>query len=322
MDNLTFPIIYKNERFLVDPILLCNKSQKFQYLMNQNEGKTQNFCLKITYNFFTTRNVSNFLKIIQDQATDVQKSEIKEICLLAKMFQADDIFNKAFNFIKEEIDNNFFIPSDQLKEISQSLVFESESNENSNAFHCDLNELEFDDSCTENDSKNNNKISDDKYNNNHLKNISVCYKIKLENPILKCHRFYFMEDDKVVFTAKQKFDDIVIAEGKNCHFKESEQTTMAKIKRDYKGLNIATVRDQEIKIRYLKDGEKFLVKTEFNHRLGKQTWTPKQIKCDEMFKGQFDHKFIKSNRNIILQNTKKHPTFILRKTAKKIFEVE
>lgn len=317
MIHQTFPIIYQDKRFLVDPDLFSKASQKFQDMISNNKEQMQNSCLKITFNIFEARNISNFLKICQNQETDVQNSELKEICLLAKMFKAEQIFNTAYNFIQKEIDANYFIPSDQLKEISQSqnLIFETETSEEPIFLHCDINDLEFEESCEQTNDKNNN-------NNKSEKKHSVCYQIKIENPILKCHHFYLLKDGKVIFSAKQKYDEIFIGEEENCHIKENLQQNVAKITRDFRGYNIVNTNDQEFKIRYLKKGGKFLVKTSFDHQIGKQFWRPRETNCDNMLKGEYNHKVMQSRKNVVLQNHRNHPAFILRKMSKKIYEIE
>lgn len=319
MVNQTFQVIYQNERFLVDPDLLCSASNKFQNLMNQTEKNGQKYYLKINYSGFTTRNVSNFLKICQNQQTDVQNSELKEICLLAKMFQAEQIFNTALNFIHSEIDSNYFISSNQLIEItrSENLILEPDTKEIVRPFIFDLSDLEFDESLDQIESNipNDNKKKKEKAH-------SVCYQIKIKNPIMKCHRFYLIKNGEVLFMAKQKYDKITIGEGKNCHINENKHINAARITRDTRGYNIVTTNDQQFKIRYQKNGEKFSIKTSFDHKSGKQIWEPMEPKNQNLINGEYDHKAIQSRKNLILQNPRKCPAFIVRQMEKKVFEAE
>ena len=41
MSNQTFPVIYRNERYMVDPSLLYESSKKFQDLVNSNNQEIQ-----------------------------------------------------------------------------------------------------------------------------------------------------------------------------------------------------------------------------------------------------------------------------------------
>lgn len=233
---------------------------------------------------------------------------MKEICFLAKMFEADQIFNTSFNYIQKVIDPNFYIPSDLLKEIDekQNLIFEPD--DNSDVIHCDLNELEFEESS-------------ENHNNEQKRNHSICYQVKIENPFLKCHRFYLINDNKIIYSAKQKYDEIVIGKGQICHLQNSNEN-VAKITRNFKGYNSVETKDQDFKINYLKFGEKFFVKTSFDHSIGKQNWRPIEKDCPNMLRGEYDHNVVHSRKNVVLQNKRNHPTFILRKVSNKIYEFE
>ena len=318
MLNQTFPVIYQNQRFLVDPVLLSNASKKFCDLLNSNQDKIQNPCLRINSDLFTSRIISNFLQICQNQTTDTQNSELKEICLLARMFQAEEIFNTAFNFIKNEIDSDFYISQDQLNEIdnSQNLIIETEALAMQNTYF-DLSDFEFDDSYEQ--AQENDKAAT---NLTKAKKPSVCYQIKVENPLMKCHRFYLLKDDKVIYMAKQRYDEIYIGKENSCHLKKDKHLNDAKIQRDFRGYNIISVPDQEFKVKYLKIGEKFLIKTTFDHKLGKQIWVPKQDDFQKMLKGEYNHAAMKSRKNLVMQNERKHPTFIFRKMKRNVYEAE
>lgn len=321
MVNQTFPIIYQNQRFLVDSALLCNASKRFYELLNNNQdNQIENPCLKINTNIFTVPNVSNFLKICQNQATDIQNSELKDICLIAIMFQAEKIYDTAFNFIKDEIDSEFCISPDQINEIndSQNLILETEASAMQSAFYFDLSDLEFDDDYEQNEPKSKTETITKTSTKNH----SICYQIKAENPIMKCHRFYLLKDDKVIYMAKQKYDEIYIGKENNCHMKTNKHLNDAKIKRDCRGYNVINVPDQEFKVRFEKFGEKFLIKTTFDHKRGKQIWRPKQDNFQKLIKGEYNHEAMKSRRNLVLQNERNNPTFILRKMKRKVYEAE
>ena len=139
-------VIYQNESFLVDPYLLSNSSRKFQELINSSQENIQNIHLKLLNNKFTPRNVDNFLKICQNQQTDVKNSELEEILLLAQIFGADQVFNTGLNFIHQTIDPNYIVPNQTPEDLS-SLILENE-NVQSHFQNVNLNELEFDDSYT------------------------------------------------------------------------------------------------------------------------------------------------------------------------------
>lgn len=338
MSNQTFPVIYDTERFMVDPSCLFNESQKFRELISERGDNINNIHLRIAYDGFSARNVANFLKICEKQQTDVQNTELGEICLIAKMFQAEQIYNTGVSFIQSNIDSNFSISPNEFLEIHghnylliEDDIEEEVSNESSrineypSIFHHDLNELEFDESneklpvesATTEDEKDNNKAEKPK-----TKLHSVYYEIKYDNHVMKCPRYYFVKDGQVIYMAKQKNDEIYIGPGKNFHISENKIENTGKITRNSKDYNIVNTDDQEFKIRFVRYFEKYSMNLTFNHRGTKFSWRPKQPKGLLSFAGEFKHTPIASKKNIILQNARNHPTYILRKMSKKLYECE
>lgn len=95
IQNQDFAVIYKSNTYYVDPIKLSNSSRKFHdliqpYLNQKNE--LRKLTLKIISEQFSDRNVENFLKLCQNIPTDCKDSEIPEICEIAQMFKADQIY--------------------------------------------------------------------------------------------------------------------------------------------------------------------------------------------------------------------------------------
>ena len=212
MTNQSFPILYQNERFLVDPSSLYNSSQKFQELISLYGHEIQSKHLRVTYNNITTRNLCNFLKICQNQQTDVQDAELKEICLIAKLFKAEQIYNTGLNFIKSNIDSNFFVPDNLFDEINGNQYLLLESVEKKPLIHhIDVNDLEFDDDVepiSHDSNKEKNVLNTNNTNNSVQKQPqavhSVCYQIVEDIPLLKRSRFYFTKGNNVLYMAKAK----------------------------------------------------------------------------------------------------------------------
>ncbi|KAK8837768.1 hypothetical protein M9Y10_036306 [Tritrichomonas musculus] len=169
LPNQTFPIIYNHRAFLVDPGSLSNASFKFKELISPflKDNEISDLRLQIIYNQFTFRSIDNFLRLCQNLPTDVQDSEMKEICEIAKMFQANQIYNTGLSFIKSNIDSNFFVPDDKYND-KPYLFIECETNV---IHHEDLNDLDFENS---NDSKElMNKNNNNSNNNNDLSNSAM-----------------------------------------------------------------------------------------------------------------------------------------------------
>ena len=339
MLNQTFPIIYKDSQFLVDPSFLAKSSRRFHELISpylRNGIDINSLHLNIKYDKFTERNVFNFLKLCQNQQTDVVNSEIPEICEIAKIFQADQIFITGVTFIQNNIDKNFSIPYDRSEE--SHLVIESNcpiceeiKTEVTHHHVIDLNELQFTQSSQFNENQHNentkenndNKSIPENHANKKKKISSAWYTIQVEKPLMKCKRYLLLKDGKVILCAKQKDNEIVIAEGNEVHIR-NENKNSARITQNREGVNIVSMKDQEIKIRYVVLGvdKQYSLKLSFFHKGTKLTWNPKQAKYATSFNGEYCHIPVQSKKNIILQNPSKHPTFIVRKMKKMTYEAE
>lgn len=300
--NESFTIIYKEERFNVDPTKLQVTSNKFKELISNKED-IEKYSLRILNNIFSTQSISDFLQLCEDKEVNFEKVDFKEICLIAQMFQANQIFNKMIKHIHKNIDNNYSIPTSQIEELKKNeyLVLELK-----------MTDFEYDEIQTKTDIKDNNK----------KKSRSICYQIKTDSPNMKCQRIYLMKENQIIFMAKQKNNDIFIGEGDEFHLSEQKINKPVKIKRNCKGYNVVNTNDQEFLIKYLKYGEKTKVCLSFHHDGEENHWNPKHSKSKESIKGEYNHKPLKSKKNMVLQNERNHSTFILRKIAKKTYEIE
>ena len=323
MQNQSFYVLYHDVHFIVDPSLLYNSSKKFKELVDKSSN-IQSIHLKINYDEFTIRNVNNFLKICQNQPTDVQDSELPEICLIARMFKADNVYNSGINYIQNKINPNFYIPDNKFDETQGIQYLQLESNDEiSPIHHADLNELEFDESS---ESEKEHPDTQSETSEKSIKNkehITACYQIIEDAQLLKLHRFYLMKDNKIIYMAKIKNNSILIGEGDDFHIRDNKYVNTAKITRYRNGYNIVSTNDQEFKIEYLywSDGS-YSLKVSFNHQVNQLNWRPKKTKKLTRFKGGYNHVPIQSKKNTILQNSSNLSTFIVRRMSKKLFEAE
>ena len=157
IQSQTFPVFYDNVKFMVNPISLCQASRKFQqliqpFLNNNNQQQFSELHLEVLGNDFTTRNMNNFLRLCQNLTTDVQDSEMEEICQIAKLFQADQIYNTGVAFVRRQIDPNFNIPDSKYdgSDGNTYLILDGETNV---IHHADLSDLDFENSYSETNSK-------------------------------------------------------------------------------------------------------------------------------------------------------------------------
>lgn len=320
-----FPIVYKQEHFTVDPSFLYDSSKKFQKLINENVLDRQTIHLRISYDNLSPRNINNFLKICQNQQTDVQNDELKEICLIAKIFQAEQIYDTGLNFIQNNIDSNFFIPDKDFDEMSgNQYLFLEPIEEKPLIHHLDMDELEFEDSteCPTPELSQSNNTNSESQNQNQKQQIhSVCYQITEDIPLLKRTRFYFSKGNHILYMAKPKKNDIYIGEGTNLHISDNKFENSAKISRTNENCVVNTD-DQEFKITFIKSRESYSLATSFVNKGVKHIWKPKDPKSSTEFNGEYNHIPMSSKKNIILQNSNNRPTLIIRKMSNKVIEVE
>lgn len=315
---------------MVDPSYLINCSPKFLEIITPflNHGyDISTLHLRIIYDKFTSKNISNFLKICQDLQTNVQDHEVAEICEIAILFQSKKIYETGINFIHNNINSNFYFSYNKIQELKSDQHLLIESDEATIVHHAgDLNELEFDDTY---DYVQDEEVCLSDTNNNFINRKSTevsssCYQIQIENSLLKCRRYIFIKDKEILFTAKQKDNEIFIGKGNEVHINDSKINKIATITQNNDGYNIVTTEDQEFKIQYIIDNSKksYSMKVKFIHEGLKINWSPKIPMNREKIRGMYNHQPIQSKKNIFLQNQAKHTTYIFRKMNKKTFEAE
>ena len=209
MQNQTILVIYQNESFVVDYSKLHESSQKFREMMNtylDNGVDPQKLQLRILYDRFTPRNVSNFLKMIQNKKNDVHSQEIVEICKLAKLFQVEKLYNKCMTYIHNRIDPNFIV-SAEFNESNGGNYLKLEFTTDLTSPKPNTSDLITpNDAYSSTNETSTTNITNDQNNltptNQELHN--TCYKIQVLNPPMKCLRYFFSKEGRIIFTAKKK----------------------------------------------------------------------------------------------------------------------
>ena len=214
---------------------------------------------------------------------------MEEICEIAKMFRADEIYNTGLKFIQSNIDPNFNVPDNKYEDqpyltigglednipinqemsgalfnnnspaldnyykINDSNNDENTPNEITNSASLPANAdqpspqeqrngINLDDhsalhdpvfgldkasnnptatevnDTTKDEDDNNKELLDENRPPTH----SVVYQVRVENHTFKCPIFKFVSDKHIVYTAKQKFNDVFIGEGDGIHISKKE----------------------------------------------------------------------------------------------------
>ena len=326
MQNQTILVIYQGETFAVDYLKLYESSNKFREMMKtylDSGVDPQMLQLKILYDKFTSRNISNFLKMIQNKKNDVHSQEIVEICKIAKLFQAEKLYDKSLSYVHNRIDPNFTV-SEDFDELNGEKYLELEYVNDSNTQDSYNNEF-----TAQNDTNPSiNETSTINYTNDQEdmtpareKLPNICYRIQIFNPPLKCCRYYFKKEGRIILTGKKKSNEIYIGHGNDIHISSSEKEICGRIMQ-CDGHNIAYVNGQEIRLTYVPYfvRNQFSLTTSFVIGGETVTWSPRTI--DSALSGEFNRPSIQSKRNMILKNQDGEPVFFVRKVENDVFEVE
>lgn len=319
MSYQTFPVIYGSSTFMVDPNKLFNASRKFAQLVQPFGSSALQAQLVILPGPFTPRNVENFLKLCQDLPTDVLDSEMKEICEIAKMFQADKIYTTGINFIQQSIDPTFTVSDWKYENGIDHLRVELPGTQNYIA--------DFDDD----DSKDGQSESDNQEEAHKSKDVpTIIYEIRIDRPKLKLVRYHFMKDGEILFSAKKKGNEIVIGKGADVHMESSTINHCGHITQGSM-TNQINVDGQTMHLKYIRypDSDGISMSIDFVHKGKTLNWYPKEPKRNPVtgayglnLKGYYHHRAVASKRNSVLMNAQRQATFITRKMAENFYEAE
>ena len=154
--------------------------------------------------------------------------------------------------------------------------------------------------------------------------------------MFKLNKFYLLDGDKIIESAKQKDDVVMIARGDKVHisiyFNISKDTNnrIGEIVHNSSTENTIYVSDQKFTLNYtkLEQSHGTAVSLKFLFKGESMTWFPLdeilflKHNVNTKLMGEYDHCPFKSKKNMILQNPEHHLTFILRKMDQFTFEAE
>lgn len=321
MSNQTFPVIYGQAHYLVDPNMLFNSSRKFAELVQPFGNEAPHCQLVILQHGFSERSISNFLKLVQGLPTDVQDNEMKEICEIAKMFKADQIYNTGLSFVQSSIDPSFYVPDTKYESGLTPMMLEHQAKQ---IHHDDLEFVSEDDSYD--------KTSESKQEDKSEKKVeTVIYEIRIDRPALKCHRYHFFKNGEILYSAKKKGNKIVIGKGGDIHLKSSTVNHCVQITQEQM-YNTIHIDGQTIILKYVvfEDSKAISMSITFKHKNDEQIyWFPKQPKLNPRtggyalkLAGSHHHRPMNSCKNSVMKNSAGHTTFITRMMGTDFFEAE
>lgn len=172
----TFPVVYNDATFMVDPIALAKSSEKFKTLVEPFIEENPNLTgmqLDVCGKNFSFRSMNNFLRTCQNLPTDVLNPEMKEMCEIAKMFQAEKIYTIGLEFIQKHLDPDFNVP-DNKYDGSDGVTHMIVECENHVIHHVDLEDLDFEDFADISDAENVNcsqNVKQENTNQNVIQNL-------------------------------------------------------------------------------------------------------------------------------------------------------
>lgn len=338
-------VIYDGTTFFVDIISLSNASSRFRkiiqpYVHDQEQLKTLH--LEIHGSQFSKRCMNNFLRICQNLPTDVQDSEVKEICEIAKMFQASNIYKTGISFIQSKIDQNFSIPD---------YKYDTDETVMSIVENLKLNDIKLDDDYV--GSECSNKLLNKKYDGKSVtqatskqidkesckndvkkdpkRKNSVIYIVRAEKNVLKGRTYKFIHNDRILYSAKQKYHEIFICDGDCINIRNQQNHVAHIIQKEENHFNLIKIGDVDFNLFYVDSDipDHLSIDVSFPANRHVISWFPKPPKysLDEHkyglnFQGEYKRIPIRSTKNLVLQNKAGHKTFIVREMGKNLYEFE
>lgn len=333
MSNQTFPVVFGNQRYMVDPNMMFNASRKFAQLVQPFGDAANRAQLVIQYNNFSQRSVDNFLKLVQGLPTDVLDSEMKEICEIAKMFQADQIYNTGLSFVQNSIDPSFFVPDNKYENGQAYLIIEEQQKTVHNIRELDFDsEDDFDDmgKGSSQPQKKSSNTEEEKPKEKESRVPTQIYEIRIDRPMMKCNRYHFMKNGQTLLSAKKKGGFIVIGKGADIHLKTATINHCAQITQDQM-FNTIQADGQKIILKYIRcaDSGAISMNVSFLHNGSQLYWFPKEPRLNLRtggyglkLSGAYHHTPVTSKRNAALKNAQGRTTFIVRKMGENFYEAE
>ena len=342
-----FSIFYDDIVFIVDLISLSNASLRFKEMIkpfvHQNDFiKTHH--LEIHCNEFTKRNMNNFLNICQNLPNDIQDSEMKEICEIAKMFKANEIYETGLSFVQNHIDPNFTIPdykydsNENLMSIEKDKIDILQDSNKKKIFSEDtlINSIltNISNNAKNNENYENNASFIDQYFiKNGLKETkkknSVIYRVQIEKRAFKTPIYKCFLDNQMLYSAAQKRNEIFI---KDSNYNNKSKNYIGHIiQKEANRSNRIKIRDIAFNLNYISsaDPNHYQIDVSFPANNKVVSWFPKPPKYDmgnenyyRNFHGEYHRRAVRSPKNIALQNDAGHPAFIVRKMGKNLYEFE
>lgn len=316
MSDQTFPVYYGDHRFMVNPSKLFNSSRRFAQLVQPFGSSANKAQLTILYDKFSARNVENFLKLAQGLQTDVQNSEMKEVCDIAKMFQADQICSTGVKYIQQNIDRSFFIPNNKYDDDEQYMMVELPIMKAASSI-----DVQFDVDDEEQDKPA--EPQKTKYS-------TIIYEIAVDRRKMKCNRYTMSRNGETFFSAKKKGAEVIIGKGSEIHIKSQKDNHCAKIVQDQME-NTIIADGQKIQLKYVKFPKSGVtsMSVSFEHNGQTLQWSPKEPKYNSNtgkyslnLTGLHRKRPIQSSKNSAMVNSQGKIMFITRKMRDNLFEVE
>lgn len=125
---------------------------------------------------------------------------------------------------------------------------------------------------------------------------TIVYDIRVDVPMMKCHKFHLIKDGEVILSAKRKGNKMVIGKGTEIHLKKCTINNCAEKKK-----NMVQTDDQSFVINYVifEDSKAISMSTSFMYNETKiksqKRWLLLQIR------GDYHHSVVPSSKNSALQ---------------------
>lgn len=151
---------------------------------------------------------------------------------------------------------------------------------------------------------------------------SVVYQVRFESHACKRPTWKFVHDNTIIYSAKQKYNEIFIVEGAEIHIRKRDSHVCLIIQKETGESNTIRIgKKDEFEVKYVESGSvnHYSIESTFENNGQTLSWIPKPTRYDPKtkkyylnFHGEYHHVHVLSSKNINLQN-KDHKTTLFAK---------
>ncbi|OHS95663.1 hypothetical protein TRFO_38200 [Tritrichomonas foetus] len=317
ISSQSFPIIFNNHKFYVDPERMSESSHKFQQLVQSVIENREQYYMKLISSDFTVESLDIFFKLCMKEPINVPTEMVEDILQISDFFKADFLKESALKHIYQNINSNYiFIPSHSHTNLELEKI---------NNIHCidNFDDFDFDEEST--------KLNDNNQKVYHSLPKVVIYELNIVKKPLRATTFSLKKEGKVIYRAKSNHSFIFIEDGSHEIRMSNSENLKIKINRKVENINEVVMNDSKFFINYITFPQSNISSMDviFEQNGQQYRWRPMEPKYNNKTNkftlslgGEYRAKSVVSKHNMTLINSQGKIVFICRKVANGKFEIE